>query len=142
MMPNLDNISVARIFHESWDNQEPDKGASVIADDCVFVDVPRGERQIGPSGYRKDYERWRAAFPDGRVKITNAIAQGDWVVIEFTNSGTNTGPLKSAIGEFPPTNRKIKIQYCSVMEIKNGKVIRGRDYYDVSTILRQLGHVS
>ena len=138
-MSSLDNVTVARTFHQSWDDRDPDVGASVIADDCEFVDVPRGELQIGPQGYKNDYERWRTAFPDGMVKITNIIAEGDWVVVEFTNSGTNTGPLKTAIGDFPPTNRKIEVSYCSVMQIKNGKVISGRDYYDVSTILRQLG---
>ncbi len=141
-MSSLDNISVARTFHEAWAEGNPDRGAAVIADDCEFVDVPRGEIQRGPEGYRRDYERWRTAFPDGTVEITNVIAEGDWVVVEFTNSGTNTGPLRTAIGDFPPTNRKIEVQYCSVMQIKNGKVISGRDYYDVSTILRQLGLVS
>jgi len=28
------------------------------------------------------------------------------------------------------------------MQIENGKVISGRDYYDLSTIIRQLGLVS
>ena len=134
-----DNVAVARTFHEAWDERNPDKGASVIADDCEFVDVPRGELQLGPEGYRKDYERWRTAFPDGEVKITNVIAEGEWVVVEFINRGTNTGPIRTAIGNFPPTNRKAEVSYCSVMQIKNGKVISGRDYYDVSTILRQLG---
>ena len=138
-MTEFDNITVAKTFHEAWAESDPDKGAAVIADDCIYVDVPRNEIQKGPDGYRKDYERWRAAFPDGTVEITRVIADGDWVVIEFTNSGTNTGPLKSAIGEFPPTNRKIEVKYCSVMEIKDGKVISGRDYYDVNTILHQLG---
>ena len=138
-MAVMGNVTVARTFHEAWDDRDPDKGASVIADDCVFVDVPRGEKQLGPDGYRKDYERWRRAFPDGTVKITNVVAQGDWVVVEFTNSGTNTGPFKSVIGDFPPTNRKVEALYCSVMQIRNGKVISGRDYYDASSILRQLG---
>jgi steroid delta-isomerase-like uncharacterized protein len=130
-MSSLDNISVARTFHEAWAERNPDRGVTVIADDCEFVDVPRGEIMRGPEGYRHDYERWRAAFPDGTVEIT-----------EFTNSGTNTGPLRTAIGDFPPTNRKIEVPYCSVMQIKSGKVISGRDYYDVTTILRQLGLAS
>jgi len=79
------------------------------------------------------------AFPDGTVEITNVIAAGDWVVVEFTNRGTNTGPLRSAVGEFPPTNRRIEVPYCSVMQIQNGKVMSGRDYYDARTILHQLG---
>ncbi|MGD8519788.1 MAG: ester cyclase [Desulfobacterales bacterium] len=137
-----DNVTVAHTFHQAWAERNPDRGAAVIADDCEFIDVPRGEIQRGPDGYRHDYERWRTAFPDGTVEITNVIAEGDWVVVEYTNSGTNTGPLKTAIGDFPPTNRKIEVQYCSVMQIKNGKVISGRDYYDASSILRQLGLVS
>jgi steroid delta-isomerase-like uncharacterized protein len=141
-MSSQDNVKVASIFHQAWAEGNPDRGAAVIADDCEFIDVPRGEIQRGPEGYRSDYERWRTAFPDGTVKITNVIADADWVVVEYTNSGTNTGPLHTAIGDFPPTNRKIEVQYCSVMHIKNGKVISGRDYYDVSSILRQLGHVS
>ena len=141
-MPSPDNVTVARTFHEAWAERNPDRGASVIADTCEFIDVPRNEIQRGPDGYRQDYERWRTAFPDGTVEITNIIADGDWVVVEYTNSGTNTGILLTAIGEFPPTNRKIEVQYCSVMQIKGGKVISGRDYYDVSTILHQLGLVS
>ena len=141
-MCSLDNVAVARTFHQAWAERNPERGAAVIADDCEFVDVPRGEIHRGPEGYRHDYERWRTAFPDGTVEITNVIAEGDWVVVEFTNSGTNTGLLRTAIGDFPPTNRKIEVPYCSIMQIKNGKVISGRDYYDVSTILRQLGLVS
>jgi steroid delta-isomerase-like uncharacterized protein len=142
MMATIDNVTVARTFHEAWAERNPDRGAAVIAGDCKFVDIPRNEIQHGPEGYRHDYERWRTAFPDGTVEITNVVAEGDWVVVEFTNSGTNTGPLQTAIGDFPPTNRKIEVQYCSVMQIKNGKVISGRDYYDVTTILRQLGLAS
>lgn len=138
-MPTPDNVTVAQTFHEAWAERNPDKGAAVIADDCIFIDVPRNEIQRGPEGYRQDYKRWRASFPDGTVEITKIIAEGNWVVVEYTNSGTNTGPLKSAIGEFPPTNRKVEVKYCSVMQIKDGKVISGRDYYDASTILRQLG---
>lgn len=137
-----DNVTVARTFHEAWTERNPDRGAAVIADDCEFVDVPRGEVLRGPEGYRRDYERWRTAFPDGTVEITNVVAAGEWVVVEFTNRGTNTGPLRTAVGEFPPTNRRIEVPYCSVMHIKNGKVISGRDYYDVNTILRQLGLMS
>ena len=67
---------------------------------------------------------------------------GEWVVVEFTNRGTNTGSITTAVGEFLPTGRRIEVPYCSIMRIKDGKVVAGRDYYDVSTILRQLGLVA
>ncbi|WP_300465348.1 ester cyclase [Desulfobacula sp.] len=138
-MAVIDNATVARTFHEAWAKRDPYKGMKVIADDCEFIDIPRNEIQHGPEGYLNDYKRWRTAFPDGTVEITNIIVQEEWVVVEYTNSGTNTGPLKTVIGDFPPSNRKIKVKYCSVMKIKDGKVIRGYDYYDSNTILHQLG---
>jgi ketosteroid isomerase-like protein len=73
------------------------------------------------------------------VEITRIVVEGDWVVVEYTNSGTNAGPLKTAVGEFAQTNNRIEVQYCSVMEIRDGNVVSGRDYYDAATILRQLG---
>ncbi len=132
---------IVRIFHESWDLRDPDRGATVISDDCHFEDVARGELLPGPEGYKRDYHRWRAAFADGEVKVTNVIVQGDWAVVEFVNRGTQTGTLLSSLGEYPASGRSINVRYCSVMRVKDGKVVEGRDYYDSASIARQLGLV-
>ena len=133
---------VCRIFHESWDLRDPERGATVIAPDCRFEDVARGEMLPGPDAYKMDYHRWRTAFPDGEVKIVNAIVSGEWCVIEFVNRGTHTGPLQSSLGEFPPTGKRMEARYCSVMRVEDGMVVEGRDYYDSVSIARQLGLAS
>lgn len=132
---------IVRQFHESWDMRDPDRGAAVIAADCQFEDVARGEAQVGPDAYRADYQRWRDAFPDGEVKVTRVIVDGDWAVVEFVNRGTHTGTLKSSLGDFPPSGRRQESRYCSVMRVRDGKVVEGRDYYDSASIARQLGLV-
>ncbi len=140
MMSEVERI--VRIFHESWDLRDPERGAAVIAQDCRFEDVARGELQVGPDGYRADYHRWRAAFPEGEVKITRVVVQDDWAVVEFVNRGVQSGPLKSSLGEFPPSGRFMEVRYCSVMRVAGGKVVEGRDYYDSASIARQLGLVA
>ena len=130
---------IVRKWHESWDMRDPDRGTTVIADDCQFEDVARNEAQVGPQAYKDDYYRWREAFPDGEGKVVNVITEGDWAVVEFVNRGTHTGPLRSSLGTFEPTGRKVEVRYCSVMRVKDGKVVEGRDYYDSATFLRQLG---
>ena len=97
---------IVRQFHESWDMRDPERGAAVIAHDCLFEDVARGESQVGPEGYKMDYERWRTAFPDGEVKVTNVIVDGERAVVEFINRGTHAGPLKSSLGTFAPSGRR------------------------------------
>ena len=130
---------IVRTFHASWDLRDPKRGASVIADDCRFEDVARGELQIGPDGYARDYERWRSAFPNGEVKIVNVIVDEDWAVVEFVNRGTHTGPLQSSLGTFAPSGRSMEVRYCRVMRVRDGMVVEGRDYYDSASIASQLG---
>ncbi|WP_082649238.1 ester cyclase [Ruegeria atlantica] len=55
---------------------------------------------------------------------------------------THTGPLESSLGSFEPTGRRQETRYCSVMRVKDGKVVEGRDYYDAASIVQQLGLVS
>jgi hypothetical protein len=64
---------IVRILHESWDLRDPERGASVVADDCQFEDVARGELLSGPEAYKEDYQRWRAAFPGGERKVVRVI---------------------------------------------------------------------
>ena len=132
---------IVRIFHESWDLRDPERGVTVIAEDCQFEDVARGESQPGPEAYKNDYQRWREAFPDGEVKVINVIVQNNWAVVEFINRGTHTGTLHSSLGSFPPTGRRMEVRYCSVMRVADGMVVEGRDYYDSASIARQLGLV-
>lgn len=131
-----------RQFHESWGMRDPERGMKIISDDCHFEDVARGEVLIGPAAYKNDYERWRRAFPDGECNVVNVMVSGDWAVVEFENKGYQTGPLESSLGTFPPTGKFARVRYCSVMRVKDGMVVEGRDYYDSATIARQLGLVS
>ena len=132
---------IVRIFHESWDLRDPERGAAVIAEDCHFEDVARGEHQPGPEAYRHDYHRWREAFPDGELEVVNVIVEDDWAVVEYLNRGTQTGPLHSSLGTFPPSGRRMEARYCCVMRVADGMVVEGRDYYDSASIAKQLGLV-
>ena len=132
---------IVRIFHESWDLRDPERGAAVIAEDGHFEDVARGEHQPGPEAYKRDYHRWREAFPDGELEVVNVIVEDDWAVVEYLNRGTQTGPLHSSLGSFPPSGRRMEARYCCVMRVADGMVVEGRDYYDSTSIAKQLGLV-
>jgi len=115
---------VVRQFHESWDLSDPERGMEVIADDCAFEviaddcafeDVARGEKQPGKAAYKADYDRWRGPFPDGVCRVENVIVSQDaeWAVVEFRNTGTHTGVLRSRLGDFAPTGKRCEVRSCA-----------------------------
>jgi len=64
------------------------------------------------------------------------------VTLEITWRGTHTGPLQTPGGALPPSGRKMEIRACQVVEVADGRVNAIRHYFDMATLLQQLGAVS
>jgi len=58
-------------------------------------------------------------------------------------TGTHTGPLESPTGEdIPPTKKRIELKAAVFGRLNDrGEIVEERRYYDVGTMLRQLGLV-
>ena len=130
---------VARSIFDSVNERDVERGASLMAEECEFVEVPTGEVFRGPAGWRQNFDRWLGAFPDGRVEVTTLIASGEWAAVEYTGRGTNTAPFQGPAGEIPATGRSVEMQFCDVLHVRDGKVVEGRTYYDLASLLAQLG---
>ncbi len=109
-----------------------------IAPDAELVVMATGERHRGVGAFVKDVQRWTAAFPDMKLDVTNVVAAEDRAVLEISGSGTNTGPLALPDGVLPPTGKKVDVDFCAVLYIKNGKVTVERDYFDLLSFMQQL----
>lgn len=100
----------------------------------------------GPDGQPGDVdmgvgvaEGYGAAFPDLQFEIERQWSPSpDVSIIEFTARGTHTGPL----GELPPTGKSAEVVGCNIVEARDGKIVREREYVDTMTLMRQLGVVS
>ncbi len=78
---------------------------------------------------------YAAAFPDGHIEVRATYVQGDTAVSEFRATGTHRGELMG----IPPTGKRVSLVICNVMEVRDGKVYREREYFDGSSMLAQLG---
>ena len=59
--------------------------------------------------------------------------------MEFRGIGTHTGPLATPMGVIPPTGRRVDFPLCDVWEVRDGKVVSTHNYFDVMSLLGQLG---
>ena len=78
---------------------------------------------------------WRQAFPDGQYSIDRVIAEGDFVVVQFTGRGTNTGPWHG----MPATGKPVEIPGIGIYRIVEGKIVEEWVEYNMLSIYKQLG---
>jgi len=65
----------------------------------------------------------------------------DTVVLEITWQGTHTGDLISSMGAIPPSQKRVKLAAVQVIRFKGDKVVETRHFFDLMTLLAQIGAV-
>ncbi|HEX6541211.1 MAG TPA: ester cyclase [Ktedonobacterales bacterium] len=75
------------------------------------------------------------AFPDLRITVDEAIAEGDRVAVRYTSHGTQRGSFAG----IPPMGREITVQSYISARIADGKIVEMWGLDDQVGLLRQLG---
>src|SRR5215472_12468800 len=90
----------------------------------------------GPDAVARRYRGLWAALPDLQVRLRCIVAiDGELAVTKHTLSGTQSGPLFG----IAPTGRAVQVETVVIWEFV-GERIRGETvYFDLATMLRQVG---
>ena len=75
-----------------------------------------------------------AAIPDLKIQVTNRVAHGAQVMVEWTATGTHTGDFPN----LPASGRPFSIRGVTVVVRHEGKIVREAIYYDMEEVRRQL----
>ncbi len=130
---DLWNEFAARFSNKDWAGV-----TSLYATDAVLID-PTG-RYEGREAIQQYLEKADEPFSDGRMETSRLVQEGDAVVAEWTGWATNTGPLAMPDGtEIPATGKTIEVSGVSVVTVKDGKFATERDYFDIMSMMTQLG---
>ena len=132
-------LQAAKAPVEAYNDKNWHRLRSVVTPDFVYEEVATQRRLEGIDAVIACWQGWAKAFPDSRAAFDEAFVAGGTVVLEVTWSGTHTGLLDLPGGPVAPTNRPIKLQSCQVLALRNGKVGSIRQYFDIATLLQQLG---
>lgn len=138
-MSTEEHKALVRVIFDGFNRRALDRVAAICADDFVLEDLPAGHALRGPEGLRQWLQTWVDAAPDAHTRLERIFGEDDWVATEHHGTATHTGPLRTPLGEIPPTGRTIDLWFSENFQVRDGKLVRMRVYYDGATLLRQLG---
>ena len=135
-------VDTAKAQITAYNQKDWNAVANVLAPSCVYDEVPTHRRVQGISDITTAWRGWATALPDSNATFDGVSASGNTVTLELTWRGTHNGPLQTPGGALPASGKKIEIRACQVVDVADGKVQAVRHYFDMATLLQQLGAFS
>jgi steroid delta-isomerase-like uncharacterized protein len=132
----------SRKFADAFSKHDIEATAKLYASDAIAYDPMYPEPLRGRDAIRKDTANFFRAFPDLRLEVLTTIEKDERSgADEVRLTGTHTGPMQDPTGkEIPPTNKRIELKGAAFVKLNDrGEIVEERRYYDVGTMLRQLG---
>jgi len=115
----------------AWNSHDPDKVVSYYTEDVVYEDVAYGAVNHGRAELRKFAAGFIEAVPDLKLEVVSSSIHNGHGAAEWVLSGTDKGLYK--------TGKKFSVRGASVFEMRGGKCSSNKDFYDLATIMRQVG---
>jgi len=134
--------SVAELAKEqviAYNEKDWDRARAALAPEVIYEEFGTQRKLKGVDDVLTAWKGWATAIPDSRATFQSELVSGNTAVLEITWSGTHSGPLKMADREIPATGKKIELRAIQVVDIANDRVKSVRQYFDMGTLLKQIG---
>jgi len=135
-------LDVAKSQIIAYNDKQWEAASEALAADVVYDEVGTQRKIKGVADVLSAWKGWAKALPDSKASFDKETVSGNTAVIEITWRGTHNGPLQMPGKELAATGKKIEVRACQVVEVSGGKVQTVRHYFDMATMLRQLGVMS
>lgn len=139
-MSEQDNIKAAHAFFDAWNSGDLSKADPYEAADFV-AEGPGAPGPMSTEQNRMYTQNFLTAFPGSKFEVLLTIAHGDYVVTHWKASGgAHTGPLRTPSGgTIPPTGKTATVVGSTTSQLKNGKITHSWTFWDMASLLGQLG---
>jgi steroid delta-isomerase-like uncharacterized protein len=125
---------VARASTDAWNKRDFAKMRELHHPEYSYTGGD-GQEQKGSDAGMAVAQMFASAFPDGRIDVVNIKETGDTAIVEFVGRGTHKGELMGVA----PTGKTLALPVCLILEVRDGKIYREREYMDIMTMMTQLG---
>jgi predicted ester cyclase len=137
-----ENLKLMQTLDDAWNSQDWDTFNKRHAKNVMVYWPGQPEPTEGQKAHHEEAVDFFKTFPDNHVEnrpYKVLFGQGDWTcsVAEFT--GTMKGSMIGADGnEIPATNKKFKVEFCTVAHWMDGEIVEEKLFYDLVGLMKQL----
>src|SRR5262245_51711220 len=132
-------IDTAKAATTAYNDKSWDKVRAAFDEKGVYDEKATGRRLQGVGKIIEAWQAWGKAIPDSKATFVGEYACGDTAVLEVIWKGVHTGPLQTPTGIIPGSNKRIDLPACQVLKVEGGKVKSFTHYFDMVTLLTQIG---
>ena len=132
-------IETAKAATIAYNEKNWEKAKALFAEKGIYDEKSTGRRIQGINQIVEAWQGWAKAIPDSKATFVAEYACADTAVLELIWKGVHTGPLQMPSGTIPASNRPIEIPACQVVKIEGGRVQSVTHYFDMVTLLTQIG---
>jgi steroid delta-isomerase-like uncharacterized protein len=129
------NLDLLKGMHAALEGKKEADFTNLVADTAEYDDMTQPQGMKGKPDAKKFYKEVTTGFPDVKFTVSNAWGFGDVVVSEVSWTGTHKG---SFFG-IAPTKKTVNTKSVSVMQVKDGKMVKGWAYANGADFAMQLG---
>ena len=134
-------IEIAKAGITAYNDKDWSKAKDMLAADAVYDEKGTHRRIQGADEIIEAWQGWAKAFPDSKATFVSEFASGDTAVLEVVWKGVHSGPLQTPTGIIPESNKPLELPACQVFQVEGGKITNFSQYFDMLTMLTQIGAV-
>jgi steroid delta-isomerase-like uncharacterized protein len=91
----------------------------------------------GAARFKRNFQALIAAFPDFQITVEDQVAEGDKVVVRWTDTGTHLGAFEGAAA----TGKRLLLTGIDILRIADGRIVERWSEYDMLSVFEELGIV-
>jgi steroid delta-isomerase-like uncharacterized protein len=123
---------------DAWNRRDWDRLRSYYHTGYTYAGGDGKEIEGGPDAGLGVAQMYASVFPDGKLTVKRVYSQGDVAIAEMVARGTHGGSLMG----IAPSGREVVILICNVIELRDGRIYREREYMDMLSMMQQIGVTS
>ena len=132
------NLKAAQALIDAFNAHNLSTWEQTLSED--FVGEYPMARGLGKEQAKAYNQAFVVAFPDLKFSVHHSIANGNTVALHWTGTGTHSNPLQTLSGQIiPATGKSAVLSGVFVVDVKDGKIVRERSYWDELELMAQLG---